>query len=60
MYNYMKPLLRKLPDDIVLQIGRNDSLDNASKKLKQLLQVKKMITHLVICWIIPISKKITN
>ena len=60
MYNYMKPLLRKLPDDIVLQIGRNDSLDNASKKLKQLLQVKKMITHLVTCWIIPISKKITN
>ena len=56
----MKPQLRKLPDDIVLQIRRNDSLHNASKKLKQLLQVKKMIKQLVICWIIPISKKITN
>ena len=28
MYDYMKPLLQKLPDYIILNTGPNDALDN--------------------------------
>ena len=33
MYDYMKPLLRKLPDYIILHIGTNDALDNTSREI---------------------------
>ena len=33
MYDYMKPLLRKLPDYIILHIGTNDAVNNTSRKI---------------------------
>ena len=33
MYGYMKPLLRKLPDYIILHIGTNDAVNNTSRKI---------------------------
>ena len=32
MYDYMKPLLSKLPDYIILHIGRKDAFDNTSRE----------------------------
>ena len=32
-YDYMKPLLRKLPYYIILHIGTNDALDNTSREI---------------------------
>ena len=41
MYDYIKPLLRKLPDHIILHIGINDALDNTSREiLDKILQLK--------------------
>ena len=37
----MKPLLRKLPDYIILHIGTNDALDNTSREiLDKILKLK--------------------
>ena len=33
MYNYIKPLLRKLPDYIILHIGTKDAFDNTSREI---------------------------
>ena len=33
MYDYMKSLLRKLPDCIIFYIGTNDALDNTSREI---------------------------
>ena len=33
MYAYMKPLLRKLPDYIILHIGTNDALNYTSREI---------------------------
>ena len=33
MYDYMKPLLRKLPDYVILHIGTNDALNNTSREI---------------------------
>ena len=33
MYDYMKPLLCKLPDYIILLIGTNDALDYTSREI---------------------------
>ena len=33
MYDYMKPLLQKFPDYIILHIGTNDALDNTSREI---------------------------
>ena len=44
MYHYMKPLLRKLPDYIILHIGTNDALNNKSRKiLDKTLKLKTYI-----------------
>ena len=44
MYNYMKPLLRKLPDYIILHIGTNNALDNTSREiLDKVLKLKTYI-----------------
>ena len=44
MYDYMKPLLRKLPDYIILHIGTNDALDNTSREiLDKILKLKTYI-----------------
>ena len=41
MYDYMKPLLRKLPDYIILHIEINDALDNTSREiLDKVLKLK--------------------
>ena len=41
MYAYMKPLLRKLPDYIILHIGTNDALNNISREiLDKILKLK--------------------
>ena len=33
MYDYMKPLLRKLPDYVILHIGTNDALNYTSREI---------------------------
>ena len=33
MYDYMKPLLRKLPDCIILHIEKSDALDYTSREI---------------------------
>ena len=44
MYDYMKPLLRKLPDYIILHTGTNDTLNNTSKEiLDKILKLKTNI-----------------
>ena len=44
MYDYMKPLLRKLPDYIILHIGTNDAVNNTSREiLDKILKLKTYI-----------------
>ena len=44
MYNYIKPLLRKLPDYIILHIGTKDAFDNTSREiLEKILKLKTYI-----------------
>ena len=33
MYDYMKPLLQKLPDYIILHIETKDAFDNTSREI---------------------------
>ena len=41
MYDYMKPLLRKLPVCIILHIGTNDAVNNTSREiLDKILKLK--------------------
>ena len=44
MYDYLKPLLRKLPDYIFLHIGTNDALNNTSREI--LDKILKMKTYI--------------
>ena len=44
IYDYMKPLLRKLPNYIILHIGTNDALNNTSREiLDKILKLKTYI-----------------
>ena len=44
LYDYMKPLLRKSPDCIILHIGTNDAVNNASREiLDKILTLKTYI-----------------
>ena len=44
MYDYMKPLLRKLPDYNILHIGTKDAFDNTSREIfEKILKLKKYI-----------------
>ena len=44
MYDYMKPLLRKLLDYIILHIGTNDAVNNTSREiLDKILKLKTYI-----------------
>ena len=44
LYDYMKPLLQKLPDYIILHNGANDALDNTSKEiLNEIIELKTYI-----------------
>ena len=44
MYDYMKPLLRKLPDYIILHIGTNDAVNNTSREiLDKILKLKTYV-----------------
>ena len=44
LYDYMKPLLRKSTDYIILYIGTNDALDNTSREiLDKILKLKTYI-----------------
>ena len=44
MYDYMKPLLRKLPDYIILHTGTNDAFDNTLREI--LDKILKLKTYL--------------
>ena len=44
MYNYIKPLIRKLPDYIILHMGTKDAFDNTSREiLEKILKLKTYI-----------------
>ena len=44
MYDYMKPLLWKLPDYIILHIGTKDAFDNTSREIfEKILKLKTYI-----------------
>ena len=44
IYDYMKPLLRKLPDYIIFHIGTNDAVNNTSREiLDKILKLKTYI-----------------
>ena len=46
MYDYIKPLLRKCPDSIILHVGTNKTVNEPSKMvLDKLLNLKKFIKH---------------
>ena len=46
MYDYIKPLLRKCPDNIILHVGTNNTVNEPSKMvLDKLLNLKKFIEH---------------
>ena len=51
MYDYIKPLLRKCPDNIILHIGTNNTIDRTSRDiLNQILTLKNYIeTNLPTC-----------
>ena len=44
MYDYMKPLLQKLPNYIIFHIGTNDALDNTSREI--LDKILKLETYI--------------
>ena len=44
MYDYIKPLLKKCPDNIILHVGTNNMINEPSKMaLDKLLNLKKFI-----------------
>ena len=44
LHDYMTPLLRKLPDYIILQIGTHDALNNTSREiLDKIIKLKTSI-----------------
>ena len=46
MYDYIKPLLRKCPDNIILHVGTNNTVNEPSKMvLDKLLNLKKFINN---------------
>ena len=44
IYDYIKPLFRKLPDDIILHIGTKDTFDNTSREILE--KNLKLITYI--------------
>ena len=51
MHDHMSPLLWKLPDYIILHIGRKDAFDNTSRKIfEKIIKLKTYIqTELLKC-----------
>ena len=48
IYNYIKPLLKKCPDNTILHIGTNNTVNEPSKiVLDKLLNLKKFIEHIL-------------
>ena len=46
MYDYIKPLLKKCPDNIILHVGTNHAVNESSKVvLGKLLELKKFIEN---------------
>ena len=46
MHDYIKPLLKKCPDNIILHVGTNNTVNEPSKiVLGKLLDLKKFIEH---------------
>ena len=46
MYDYIKPLLKKCPDNIILYVGTNNTVNESSKLvLGKLLDLKKFIEN---------------
>ena len=49
MFHYLVPLLEKMPDYVILQVGTNDAIDyEASDIVKKILQVKEFIKLIVL------------
>ena len=45
-YDYIKPLLKKYPDNIISHVGTNNAVNELSKMLlEKLLNLKKFIEH---------------
>ena len=54
MYNFIKPLLKKAPDDVILHVGTNDTPNSTSSVfLDNILSLKsfieKALPHLKVC-----------
>ena len=61
MYDFMKPLLRKLPDYNILHIGTKDAFDNTSREIfEKILKLKKYIRKELLKCKITISISITR
>ena len=46
MYDYIKPLLNKCPDNIILHVGTNNTINESSKVMfGELLDLKKLIEN---------------
>ena len=58
MYDYMKPLLRKLPDCIILHIGTKDAFDTSREIFEKILKLKTYIQKELLKYKITISTPI--
>ena len=61
MYDYIKPLLKKCPDNIILHVGTNNMINEPSKMVfDKLLNLKKFIEHTLPESNVVISNSITR
>ena len=61
MYDYIKPLLKKCPDNILLHVGNNNTVNEPSKMvLEKLLNLKKYIEHTLLESNVVVSNLITR
>ena len=59
MYDYLKPLLKQNPDNIILHVGNNNSVNDTSRDiLNEILSLKNFIEKLCTTWKVIVSNLI--
>ena len=59
MYDYLKPLLKQNPDNIILHVGNNNSVNDTSRDiLNEILSLKNFIEKLCATWKVIVSNLI--